>query len=194
MKNRWLASLVALVLLAVTPCPSHAGEEATVYTVAGSTQYHLASCLRLNGWGEPVALADAARRYRPCPICRPPSVTSAILPTGDSGLADPAMAVAMVPATPADDPEPGTRRSRALLQGIVIGAEIGLALGAAVAGGRGRSRRSAASRSTSPASGVQDEPQQAESAATAGPPLGRRWTDRARLAAMQQTLRELPRH
>src|SRR5688572_31727630 len=42
-----------------------------VHVMDNSQYYHRADCRRLH-FGQATTLADAAARYRPCPICRPP--------------------------------------------------------------------------------------------------------------------------
>lgn len=64
------------------PATSNA-TQVTVYVTKSGACYHVAGCRSLSRSAIPMSLAEAAVRYRPCSVCRPP------LPTGGASSATP---------------------------------------------------------------------------------------------------------
>ncbi len=44
----------------------------TVYVTARGKKYHTASCRHLTATKRALPLSEAAKRYEPCKVCRPP--------------------------------------------------------------------------------------------------------------------------
>jgi micrococcal nuclease len=66
--------------LKVDPAPVERSVTETVYVTRTGVKYHRASCRYLARSQIPMALADAAARYSPCSVCRPPTVASSSAP------------------------------------------------------------------------------------------------------------------
>lgn len=53
--------------------PDQAGGEVKVYVTESGTKYHRAGCRYLSKSMRELTLADAAKRYEPCSVCKPPT-------------------------------------------------------------------------------------------------------------------------
>jgi micrococcal nuclease len=74
-RGLWANAPAAPLPLAAGSKPSSpAGNVITVYVTRTGTKYHRAGCRSLARSQIPMALSEAAQRYGPCSICRPPTV------------------------------------------------------------------------------------------------------------------------
>ncbi len=55
-----------------SPPPAVNAAQVTVYVTKSGACYHVAGCRSLSRSAIPMSLAEAAARYRPCSVCRPP--------------------------------------------------------------------------------------------------------------------------
>ena len=73
----------SLFLVAVVVASAFAQGPQTVYVTKTGTKYHRAGCTSLRSSSIPMLLAEAATKYQPCKICKPP------VPTADHQVAMP---------------------------------------------------------------------------------------------------------
>jgi micrococcal nuclease len=72
-RGLWATALAAPLPLTAAPKePTAAPKAVTVYVTRTGEKYHRAGCRSLARSQIPMALAEAAQRYGPCSICRPP--------------------------------------------------------------------------------------------------------------------------
>lgn len=76
-------------LWAVAPAPATFAaapqpQSVTVYATRTGEKYHRAGCRHLARSQIPMALADAAARYGPCSVCRPPTLSTPVTAAGVS--------------------------------------------------------------------------------------------------------------
>jgi len=74
-RSRWaaVALVVSLLLLAGGPVVADS-KDPTVYVTKTGSKYHSAGCRSLAKSAIPMRLSEAARRYDPCKVCRPPTL------------------------------------------------------------------------------------------------------------------------
>lgn len=109
-RGLWAAPSAPTALVTAT---STAQSAETVFVTKSGTKYHRAGCRHLARSQIPMSVADAAARYGPCSVCRPPPLASApALSLAPSTPAPRAAAPASSSAQCAATTKKGTRRSR----------------------------------------------------------------------------------
>ena len=74
MFNKYIFAL--FLLLASTNVFSQGPAYTTVYVTKTGEKYHVAGCRSLAKSSIPMSLADAVKRYTPCAVCKPPTLSS----------------------------------------------------------------------------------------------------------------------
>ena len=68
---------VAMLLVAASPVTTSSADDEIVYVTKTGQCYHRDGCRSLRASRIPMSLQEAAARYRPCNICKPPVLASA---------------------------------------------------------------------------------------------------------------------
>jgi hypothetical protein len=73
-----LALLVPLLALSVAfqgrPTPPPKPEDQIVYVTKTGAAYHVSTCRYLKTSKIPIRLGDAVKKFRPCSVCKPPTL------------------------------------------------------------------------------------------------------------------------
>ena len=70
--RRNLRRIAAVLVLALAAAVSASAQTETVYVTKTGTKYHRAGCSSLRSSSIPMPLSQAAGKYGPCKICKPP--------------------------------------------------------------------------------------------------------------------------
>lgn len=73
---------VAMSLVAASPPPTSSADDEIVYVTKTGKCYHREGCRSLRSSMIPMRLEEAAARYAPCGICKPPLLTASSKPEG----------------------------------------------------------------------------------------------------------------
>ena len=94
MTARLVRRASVVVVFALTSLMLARAQSETVYVTRTGQKYHLDGCRSLSRSKIPMALTEAAKRYGPCSVCRPPVPTATPALSGKTETTQPSVALA----------------------------------------------------------------------------------------------------